>query len=161
MVTVGSVSREEATTQFEFLAQRYSGRRSAIRDFTHSFPEFVFWIYPDGRLHNARDSHLANVPRGFAWITRDEPEYGGFLRGRVARYAGRQLVVIYCRPEALAIPGPAVIQFLQGVSQVPVAVEANTLVISDNGDLYGTYSDLQQRGAAEQPNSQAHSSLKS
>ena len=151
MVTVGSVAREAAAEEFEFLAERYRGRRAAIREFTHCYPEYVFWIFPDGRLHNARNSHLANVPRGFDWIVRDVPDYGGFLRGRVARYAGRQLVVIYCRPEALAQPGPAVTQFLRGVSQLPVAVADDTLVISDNGDLYGTFADLRERGAAPHP----------
>lgn len=65
MVTVGSVSREAATGEFEFLAEQYRGRRAAIREFTHRYPEYVFWIYPDGRLHNARESHLSNTPRGF------------------------------------------------------------------------------------------------
>lgn len=149
MITVGSIPRETAAAEFEFLAERYRGRRSAIREFTHRYPECVFWIYPDGRLHNARTSHAANVPRGFNWIVKDEPDYGGFLRGRVARYAGCQLVVIYCRPEALAAPGAAIQQLLRGLAQLPVAVADDTLIISDNGDLYGIYSDLRQRDTAE------------
>ncbi len=142
MITVGSVSREAAAEQWEFLAPRYLGRRSAIRQFTHTYPEFVFWIAPDGRLHNARDSHRNHPPPGFAWIVRDEPDYGGFLRGRIARCGDRQIVVVYCRPEALAAAGPAVEQFVRGIGQAPVPVHPDTLVISDNGHVYGTYADL-------------------
>ena len=57
MLTIGSVTRENAATLFPFLAEHYSGRRSAIRELTHRDPEFVFWIFPDGRLHDARRSH--------------------------------------------------------------------------------------------------------
>ena len=57
MITVGTVSREVAANDFPFLAEHFPGRRNAIRDLTHRDPEFVFWIFPDGRLHDARRSH--------------------------------------------------------------------------------------------------------
>lgn len=85
MLTLGSVSREQAVMWFPFLAESFRGRRESLRRLTHGLPEFVFWIYPDGRLHDARTSHRANPPRGFEWIPGDEPDYGGFLRGRVVR----------------------------------------------------------------------------
>ena len=84
MITVGSVTRDAAAQRFPFLALKYSGRRAAIKEFTHRDPDFVYWIYPDGRLHDARDSHAKNEPRGYEHIVNDEPDYGGFLRGRVA-----------------------------------------------------------------------------
>jgi hypothetical protein len=145
MITAGSVRRETAAERFEFLAARYSGRRSAIKEFTHSYPEYVFWIFPDGRLLDAGQSHRRNPPRDYTWILEDEPDYGGFLRGRVARRADQQLIVVYCRPESLASPGPAITQLLRGLDQVPIRLEEDTLVISDNGDLYGTLTDLRQR----------------
>ena len=83
MITIGSISREEAAKTFSFLAPGHRGRRTAIRELTHGVPEFVFWIYPDGRVHDARTSHRAHPPRGFEHIVEDEPDYGGFLRGRV------------------------------------------------------------------------------
>jgi len=134
-----------AAEWFPFLAARYPGRRREIKEFTHRDPDFVFWIYPDGRLHDARDSHLRNVPRGYGHILRDEPDYGGFLRGRVATHFEHQLVVVYCRAEALAEAGPAVGQFLRGLDQVPVWVSDEALVVSDNADIYGTVADLQGR----------------
>jgi hypothetical protein len=76
---------------FEFLAPHWRGRRTAIHAFTHADPEFVFWVYPNRRLCDARRSHKANPPPGFEWIVRDEPDYGGFLRGRVARRFEHQL----------------------------------------------------------------------
>lgn len=142
MITVGSISREAATSSFAFLATRYSGRRNAIRDLTHRDPEFVFWIHPTGKLHDARGSHRDNVPKGYQHILDDEPDYCGFLRGRVVRLDGNQLIVVYCRSEALAVPGPAVQQFLAGLEQMPIPIDDHALVISDNADLYGTVADL-------------------
>lgn len=145
MITVGSVSREQAAIAFDFLAEGFRGRRTAIRDLTHGVPEFVFWIYPDGALHDARSSHRAFPPRGFEHIVTDEPDYGGFLRGRVVRFAGRQLIAVYCRPEALATLTPSLRQLLIGLEQMPVPIDETALVVSDNGDIYGTYADLWER----------------
>jgi len=36
-------------------------------------------------------------------------------------------------------------QFLSGVGELPVAVRDDALVISDNGDIYGTLNDLFER----------------
>lgn len=145
MITVGSVSREEAAARFSFLSPRARGRRTAVREFTHRDPELVFWITPEGGLLDAKRSHLANPPRGFEQILDDEPDYGGFLRGRVARSDPYQLVVIYCRAEALAGDGPAVAQLLAGLDEAPIPVDEDALVISDNADLYGTVADLRSR----------------
>jgi hypothetical protein len=93
-----------------------SGRRNKIKEFTHRDPDFVFWIYPDGRPHDAKRPHRDNVPRGYEAILDDEPDYGGFLRGRVASLGSGQLVVVYCRPEALAMPGEKLAQFLSGLA---------------------------------------------
>jgi hypothetical protein len=145
MITVGSISRETATESFPFLAAHYPGRRNAIRELTHCDPEFVFWIYPDGRLHDARRSHWDNVPKGYEHILQDEPDYCGFLRGRIVRLNGRQLIVVYCRPEVLAEAGASVQQFLNGQEQMPVPIDDDALVVSDNGDIYGTVADIWQR----------------
>lgn len=147
MITVGSVSRENAAQRFPFLATSFSGRRKAIKEFTHRDPDFVFWIYPDGRLHDARRSHRDNVPRGYDFIVDDEPDYGGFLRGRVASLGEDQLIVVYCRPESLADMGEKLAQFLSGISRLPVPLRDDALVISDNGDIYGTVADLDKRAA--------------
>jgi len=145
MITVGSISRQAAADRFPFLATHYSGRRTAIRDLTHRAPEFVFWIFPDGRLHDARRSHRDNVPKGFERILRDEPDYCGFLRGRVVRHDGHQLIVVYCRSEALAEAGAAVGQFVRGLEQMPIPIDDEALVISDNADVYGTVADMWHR----------------
>jgi len=129
MLTIGSVSREEAAQVFPFLSASFPGRRNAIRQLTHRWPDFVFWIYPDGRLHDARDAHVRHVPKGFEYIVNDEPDYGGFLRGRIVSEAESQLIVVYCRPEALAEPGPKLMQFLIGMAKVPVPLSNQTLVI--------------------------------
>jgi hypothetical protein len=145
MLTVGSVFREVAATRFPFLAVKISGRRRQIKEFTHRDPDYVFWVYLDGRLHDARRSHRDNVPRGYEGIEDDEPDYGGFLRGRVASQGKDQLVVVYCRPEALAAAGEKLTQLLIGLAQLPVPLQADALVVSDNGDIYGTVADLEQR----------------
>ena len=142
MITIGSVSRDVATQTFDFLAPHFRGRRNAMRAFTHDAPEFVFWIAPDGELLDARDAHKDNPPPGCAWILGDEPDYGGFLRGRVARRFERQLVVIYCRSELLAENAAAIAQLSDGLSQMPIPIDEEALVVSDNADIYGTVSDL-------------------
>jgi hypothetical protein len=145
MITVGSVSREEAARKFYFLQENIKGRRRAINEVTHKDPDFVFWIYPDGRLFDAKDAHIRNYPKGHRWILDDEPDYGGFLRGRVARSLDDQFIVVYCRPETLAYEPGKISQFLDGINQLPVPVADDALVISDNGDIYGTRSDMESR----------------
>ncbi len=147
MLTLGSVSREEAAARFVFLSSRFSGRRRAIKEFTHRDPDFVFWVFPDGTLFDARDAHRTNVPRGYEHILLDEPEYGGFLRGRVASEDQDQLIVVSCLPEALASAGNKLSQFLAGINQLPVPTTDETLVISDNGDIFGNLHDLNRRAA--------------
>lgn len=53
-----------------------------------------------------------------------------------------QLVVVYCRPETLAESGPKLRQFLTGMERLPVPLQRDAVVISDNGDLYGTMADV-------------------
>jgi hypothetical protein len=140
------MARDVAVERFGFLAARFRGRRNAVKDFTHAAPEFVFWIFPDGVLFDAKDAHRKNVPRGYEHILDDEPEYGGFLRGRLARSVDSfQLVVVYCRAEALIAPGRPLSQLLSGLRQLPVPLDHDALVISDNGDIYGTIEDLMAR----------------
>ncbi len=81
-----------------------------------------------------------------AQFNKHDPEscYGGFLRGRVAQYAGQQFIAVYVPSDAL-VAGAALRQFLHGVGQFPVPISTDALVISDNGDLYGTLVDLRQR----------------
>jgi hypothetical protein len=148
LVTVGSITREQAAAQLPFLAARYGGRRNAIREITHTQPDLVFWISPEGRFIDAREAHLANPPKGFEHILHDEPRYGGFLRGRVAWYGEQQFVVVYVPADSL-VEGSAVTQFASGFRGFPVPVDAGALVISDNGDLYGTVDDVLARSWAD------------
>ena len=145
MITLGTVSREDAEADFPFLAAKFRGKRKAIKEFTHLAPDFVFWIHPDGQLFDAKDAHKKHQPRGFEHILDDEPDYCGFLRGRVASNFGRQIIVVYCREDALAYDFIKIEQFLKGVSQLPVPVDSSALVISDNADIYGTLEDIHQR----------------
>lgn len=145
MICVGSIAREDAADIFPFLAEKFRGRRNAIKEFTHRDPDFVFWIYPNGDVHDARDSHLKNVPRGYKHILHDEPDYGGFLRGRVASHFEHELIVVYCREEALFSQPEKIAQFLRGLENLPVFIDDNALVISDNGDIYGTVEDVRLR----------------
>lgn len=145
MITAGSTSREVAAQHFPFLRAKYTGRRKAIKAYTHTYPEFVFWIFPDGDLFDAKDVHKKNVPKGYDHILNDQPNYGGFLRGRLARQFEEQLIVVYCAPEALVNDLKKIDQLLTGLSQIPVPIAVDTLVVSDNGDLYGTLEDLEDR----------------
>jgi hypothetical protein len=146
IITEGSITREQSSLWFPFLAARYRGRRKAIKDFTHTAPDFVFWIFPNGELFDAKDAHRENYPRGYEYILDDEPDYGGFLRGRLAtNYQGQQLLVVYCRPESLVASLAHLTQLLDGLSQLPVPLHDNALVISDNGDIFGSLEDIKER----------------
>lgn len=145
MISAGSVSRSEAARRFEFLAEHVRGRRAALNEFTHTDPDFVFWIYPDGRLFDARDAHIRNYPKGHEHILKDKPEYGGFLRGRIATKLEHQLIVVYCREDALYNDSARMVQFLKGITRVPVPLDPDALVTSDNADLYGTLADIEDR----------------
>ena len=145
LITVGSISREKASEIFPFLQEKYRGRRKEIKGFTHSFPEFVFWIFPNGNLFNAKDAHKKNLPRGYEHILNDEPYYGGFLRGRLARQFEEQIIVVYCDSEVLNSSIEKIEQFLKGISEIPLPINKNTLVISDNGDIYGSINDIEKR----------------
>lgn len=145
MITVGSVSRAEAADRFDFLSEHVRGRRAVLNEFTHTDPDFVFWIYPDGRLFDARDAHIRNYPKGYGHILRDKPEYGGFLRGRVATKFEHQLIVVYCREDALSDDPKRMTQFLKGITRLPVPLNPDALVVSDNADLYGTLEDIEER----------------
>lgn len=145
MITLGSVLRADAAKKFLFLREKISGRRKLIKEFTHSYPEFVFWVFPDGTLFDAKDAHKQNVPKGYDFILKDEPHYGGFLRGRIARFFDDQIIVIYCEAPALAYQIDKIQQFLEGMKQAPVPIDETTLIVSDNGDIYGTLADLEER----------------
>ncbi len=128
---------------FPFLAARYRGRRKALKEFTHFSPDFVFWVSPEGNLIDARDSHRRNPPRNHEHILRDEPHYGGFLRGRVATSVDEdQLVVVYCLPELLATHTSEAERLLKALAALPVPLADEALVVSDNADIYGTIADL-------------------
>lgn len=145
MVTVGSIKRNDLLHDFPFLAESFSGRRKAIKDFTHHSPDFVFWIYPDGLLYDAKDAHRKNYPKGYRHILDDFPDYGGFIRGRVASNQGRPIIVVYCREDALLSDRDKIDQLSRGLDQLPIPLTRDTIVISDNGDLYGTLEDVEGR----------------
>lgn len=63
MIAVGSIRREDVIADFPFLRESYKGRRKAIKEFTHLAPDFVFWIFPDGKLFDAKDSHKKNTQK--------------------------------------------------------------------------------------------------
>ena len=145
MVTVGTITRKEASESFPFLAKKYRSRRKAIKEFTHLSPDYVFWIYPNGSLFDGKDSHKKNTPKGYEYILDDEPDYCGFLRGRVASNYGPQIIVVYCRKQALVNDQEKMKQFIEGISQLPIPIDEQALVISDNADIYGTVNDIKSR----------------
>jgi hypothetical protein len=145
LIGCGSIPRTDASDKLPFLQVKYPGRRTEIRSNTHTDPLLVFWIIPQGDFSDARDGHIRNPSPGHSHILKDEPEYGGFLRGRVANYAGIVFVVVYCRADALKNDSARISQFASGVSQMPIPIPQDALVISDNGDLYGSILDLMTR----------------
>ncbi|MDG9666770.1 hypothetical protein ONV78_03405 [Hahella sp. CR1] len=89
--------------------------------------------------------HYRGRRKAIKAFTHLAPDYGGFLRGRVASNFGPQIIVVYRREEALASDPIKIRQFLKGVAQLPIPLQQNTLVVSDNADIYGTLADIRQR----------------
>jgi hypothetical protein len=69
----------------------------------------------------------------------------------VASLGQDQLVVVYCREEALALRGEKLSQFLRGLARLPVPLKEDALVVSDNADIYGTVADLYKRAKRAEP----------
>lgn len=66
-------------------------------------------------------------------------------RGFTLLNYGSQLIVVYCRPEALASDRGKVEQFLDSISQLPIPPAPDALVVSDNADFYGFIADIEAR----------------
>ena len=55
------------------------------------------------------------------------------------------MIVVYCRSDALADDRERIAQFARAMEQMPIPLDAKALVISDNGDIYGTLADVRDR----------------
>ncbi len=56
-----------------------------------------------------------------------------------------QLIVVYGRANALVDDHARINQFLLAMAQMPIPLDEDALVISDNADIYGTLYDLRER----------------
>lgn len=147
MITVGSVSREDAARWFPFLSPSAPGRRTAMRDFTHRDPEFVF-LDLSRRAALRRETQPSREPAEGLRAHHRRRTGLRWLPSRSRRTTRRPpLIVVYCRSEALAEHGPAVAHLLAGLSRIPSPIDDDALVVSDNADIYGTVADLAARSA--------------
>ncbi|MGD1841629.1 MAG: hypothetical protein ACFB0B_12140 [Thermonemataceae bacterium] len=145
MITVGSVSREEATQRFYFLERRFTGRKKAIQDFTHAHPEFNFWIDPTGKLWDAREAQRHRINKLPTDLPENVMQESDFLKGHLARQFEDQIIIVHCDQEALIDNQRKLKQLVVGIAQIPVFIHKDALVISDQGDLYGTLEDIERR----------------
>ncbi len=67
------------------------------------------------------------------------------LRGRVVRQLADQLIVVYCRSDALVDDPNRIQQFIRAMDQMPIPLDDSALIISDNADIYGTLADVRGR----------------
>ena len=58
---------------------------------------------------------------------------------------GHPLIVVYCREDALFSDSGRMAQFLKGITHLPIPLDPDALVVSDNADLYGTCDDIEER----------------
>ena len=146
LVTVGSVSREAAAERFDFprgtvlrAPYRDPGAHAHVTRSSSSGPTLTVACMTPGRATGGASRRAA---RGSCVMSRTT------AASRGAAWPGAQDGSSWScdrLPEALAAPGPPVTQFARGLEQAPVPMGLETLVIGDNGDLYGTYADLVQR----------------
>ena len=75
MITVGSVSRDQAAEAFAFLAPRFRGRRTAIKELTHAQPDSINQPPQDGCERNP-GGLLAGTSPQWVYVNRDpSPQY--------------------------------------------------------------------------------------
>jgi hypothetical protein len=146
-LTIGSVQRVEASTWFPFLADNVPQRVADLEAFVEDASETEIAIAKDGTLAEPQEVARASKRPGFAQIVRGEPAAADVMRCIIAQRLGRQLVVVYCRSEALAAAGPALTQLLQGLEQLPIPLDDDALIVSNLGDIYGTFDDVIERAA--------------
>jgi hypothetical protein len=113
--------------------------RGAIRDLTHGTPEFVFWDFiPTVGFTTTHQSPSSSATRLRNTSSATNPITAVFLRGRVVRYAGQQLIAVYCRSDALASAYPVTFaSSLADWSRCRYQLTISALVVSDNADIYG------------------------
>ena len=103
MITVGSVDREEAAIDFSFLAKNFRGRRKAIKEFNSPFLQTMYFGYIQMVSFSMPETRIRSInQKGSSIYWKMSLIIVVFyVVGLPANY-GSQLIVVYCREEALA-----------------------------------------------------------
>jgi hypothetical protein len=139
-ITVGSISREAAAMRYPFLAEtcRRTATQAAIQSLATTEPNYFFSIRVDGTIQS-----LLNLNELQAHTVGRTAESDDLLLLQVLGMTQGQLMITFLLDaDALAQPGPRLGQFVAGVQNISIPLDHAAFVISDEGDLYGTLSDV-------------------
>lgn len=147
--TTGTVTREEAAKRFHFLGNtcRKDSIMEAIKQLVKSNKSFHVWIEQNGSAEENSETdsieesiHLSSTQSGER-KTKDSD----YIYVQIIHALHDQLIVVYFQSELLGFPGSQTLRFVKGMQSIKSPYDYSALVISDQGDLYGTMEDVVQR----------------
>lgn len=147
-ITVGSLTRKEAAERYPFLANEYTRLQTwrAIQALSSDVANRIFRICPDGTLYTGLD--LISFQRAVSKKI-DPKEFDDCIVLQAISLVHGQLFIVYFQVDALARKSPELEQVVIGLTKLPIYVSENSLVVSDQGDIYGIVADLFERAQLE------------
>jgi hypothetical protein len=148
-VTAGSVTREEAARRFHFLVKD-CGKNSvkeAIQQLVKTNKTFHVWIGSDGSAEECSETDAIEETIQLS-INRDGKEKAKnteYIYVQIIYALHDQLIVVYFQGELLGFRGSQTVRFVKGMQTIKAPYSDLALVISDEGDLYGTMEDIFER----------------
>lgn len=144
-LTVGSVSRDEAEIAFPFLGLKVTREktRRIVQTLASRGESTYFRIDELGKLAGTSKAddldELAKLP-SIPSSSRDD-----VLHVQYTPNVHRDLLIVFGLHEELAGSNHIVKQLLAGISAMEPLVSDSALVISDEGDIFGTVADIRNR----------------
>lgn len=144
-ITVGSLTRAEVSAKYRFLADEYKPgtTQRAIQQLSTSDPNYFFRIRSDGTIHSLLNLNELNP--AVAHAHGEAIDFDTFMFLQVINMIHGQLIIAYSELEGLAFPSPRLTQFVKAVQQISIPLAETAIVLSDQGDLYGTLADVKAR----------------
>lgn len=147
--TTGTVSREEAAKRFHFL-DNTCGKDSimeAIKQLVKSNKTFHVWIGQDSSTeeNSETDSIEESIQLSSTQGGERKTKDSDYIYVQIIHALHDQLIVVYFQGELLGFPGSQTLRFVKGMQSIKSPYDYSALVISDQGDLYGTMEEVVQR----------------
>lgn len=146
-ITVGSIKRKDATIKFPFLSDKLTRieTKRATQNLSSNDYNCFFKIKPDGNIHTILD--IKNCSE--IYKSKENINLNDFLFVQIIEMVHEQLIVVFYRVDEIAFPSLKGKQLIEGIKKVGLSIHKDTLVISDEGDIYGNLIDIANRNNHE------------